>query len=199
MLSFNVAAEGRTILLLGDSLSAGYGLKVADSWPQLLQKQLQASKQPALANVSLHNASVSGKTSAEGAAEIDQLLANVKPDMLILELGANDGLRGLSITQMQQNLSSIIEKARKQNVKVLLLGMHIPPNYGRRYTKMFHESFATLADRHGIGLVPFMLEPVAAQSQYILPDGLHPNTTAQPLILDHLWPQIEATLQNLTR
>ena len=133
----------------------------------------------------------SGQTSVEGAAQIEQLLVNTSPDLVILELGANDGLRGLSIPEMKKNLANIIQQSQQAKAKVLLLGMHVPSNYGRRYSQMFHNTFQQLADEYNTALVPFMRETAATRKEFIQPDGLHPTAEAQPLILEHLWREIE--------
>ena len=178
-----------SILILGDSLSAGYGLNLEESWPALLQAQLNQSAAP----YQVHNASISGQTSAEGAAQIDELLARVKPNVVILELGANDGLRGLSIKQMKVNLQTMIEKSQQQGAQVLLVGIRTPDNYGRRYGEQFRAVFANLAQSHNTGLVPFMLAPLESvitetnRMEYIQADGLHPTAKAQPLILQPIW------------
>ena len=172
------------ILVLGDSLSAGYGINVAQSWPVLLQEKMNSQK----LNIHIHNASISGQTSAEGLAQIDQLLKISHPKLVILELGANDGLRGLSIPAMQDNLQKIISKSQLSGAKVLLVGIKTPANYGKRYGSMFENSFKVLAKNQGVALVPFMLEPLFGfKEQYIQKDGLHPNALAQPILLEHLW------------
>ncbi len=180
----------KSVLIVGDSLSAGYGIKVEQSWPSLLQIKLDQVHQQG-PKVTVHNVSISGQTSVEGAAQIEQLLVNTSPDLVILELGANDGLRGLSIPEMKKNLANIIQQSQQAKAKVLLLGMHVPSNYGRRYSQMFHNTFQQLADEYNTALVPFMLETVATRKEFIQPDGLHPTAEAQPLILEHLWREIE--------
>ncbi|MGR6874754.1 arylesterase [Pseudomonas sp. HK3] len=151
-------------------------------------------------NVTVHNASISGQTSSEGLSQIDQLLRLTQPKLVILSLGANDGLRGLSVAQMQSNLQSIIDKTLRANAKVLLVGIRVPSNYGRRYSEMFSKSFESLAHNNIVGYVPFMLAPLediitdTNRSEYIQPDGLHPTVKSQPLILEYLWPSIEPLL-----
>ena len=197
LLSLSVyASPKKHILILGDSLSAGYGIEIEQSWPTLLQQKLDQEG----IDAQVHNASISGQTSAEGLAQVEQLLKEAEPDLLILELGANDGLRGLSLSEMKQNLAGMIQQAQAKDAKVLLLGMHIPSNYGRRYTKMFHNIFIKLSEEYQTGLVPFMLAPVATEQWEVKPgmiqsDGLHPTAKAQPLILDHLWGGIEEGLR----
>lgn len=185
-----------TVLIVGDSLSAGYGIKIEQSWPTLLQAKLNNHN----INVTVHNASISGQTSSEGLSQIDQLLRLTQPKLVILSLGANDGLRGLSVAQMQSNLQSIIDKTLRANAKVLLVGIRVPSNYGRRYSEMFSKSFESLAHNNMIGYVPFMLAPLediitdTNRNEYIQPDGLHPTVKSQPLILEYLWPSIEPLL-----
>lgn len=186
-----------TLLILGDSLSAGYGIKIEQSWPSLLQKRLDDRGAP----FKVHNASISGQTSSEGVRQIDQLLQLTQPKLVILELGANDGLRGLSITQMQANLQDIISKSLQAKAQVLLVGIRVPSNYGRRYSEMFSQTFKVLADKNMISFEPFMLAPLESvitdtnRSEYIQRDGLHPTAKAQPLILEHLWPKIKEAIQ----
>lgn len=184
------------ILILGDSLSAGYGISVDKSWPSLLQEKLTKNQFPH----KVYNASISGQTSSEGATQIDQLLKISRPSLLILELGANDGLRGLSTQAMQSNLQLIIRKSLQAKAQVLLVGIRVPENYGRRYSAMFENAFQSLATDNQIAFVPFLLEPLLPvinenyRSQYIQKDGLHPTELAQPLILEHLWPTIKSNL-----
>lgn len=186
------------ILIMGDSLSAGYGIQIQDSWPALLQTRLKEKG----SSYKVHNASISGQTSSEGVRQIDQLLALTKPKLVVLELGANDGLRGLPVTEMTSNLQSIIHKSLMAKASVLLIGIKVPANYGRRYSSMFEASFKQLASKNGIPLLPFMLEPLMEivtpenKSQFIQADGLHPTAKSQPYILDHIMPALLETLSN---
>jgi acyl-CoA thioesterase-1 len=192
-----LSQTNNTLLIVGDSLSAGYGIKIEQSWPSLLQEKLDSMA----AGYTVHNASISGQTSSEGLRQIDQLLELTQPKLVILELGANDGLRGLSLSQMQLNLQNIIAKSLRSNAQVLLVGIRVPSNYGRRYSEMFSNTFKTLADDNNIGFVPFMLAPLeniindANRSEYIQGDGLHPTAKAQPMILEHLWINIEESIK----
>ena len=174
------------IVVLGDSISAGYGLDVKDAWVTLLQKKLLASKHPHR----ISNASISGDTSAGGLARIDAILARDQPAIVLLELGANDGLRGLSPTQMKANLAEIIRRSQKIGAKVLLLGMKIPPNYGKRYIDLFYNVYPQLAKELDIPLVPFLLEEVALDKNLMQADGLHPNALAQPLLAQKVEPYL---------
>ena len=181
-----LAMAAPTILIYGDSLSAGYGLALDQSWAHLLQQRLQRSGY----SHAVVNASISGETTSGGLARIEQALTEYHPNIVILELGANDGLRGLSLQEMRQNLTSMIEACRRHRARVLLLGMRIPPNYGPRYTTDFMESFPELAKAHGVALVEFMLAGVAGHTELIQEDGLHPTARAQPKLLDNLWPRL---------
>jgi len=188
------AASTKTILVMGDSLSAGYGIDPALGWVNLIQQKLSAA---ASKNQSWNmiNGSVSGETSSGGLARLDGLLKAHHPEIVIIELGANDGLRGQPIKLMQQNLQAMIAASKTSGAKVLLLGMQIPSNYGARYTGEFKQTFQTLADKNNIPLVPFMLTGVAANPEYIQSDGLHPNVIAQPIIVNNIWPTLEKMLQ----
>ncbi len=190
------AQDRDNILILGDSLSAGYGIKIEESWPVLLQSKLTDSK----LNFNVHNASISGQTTAEGVSQINKLLKLTQPKLVILELGANDGLRGLSITDMQQNLQTMITRSQLAGANVLLIGIRTPANYGRRYGQMFTQSYQQLAKQNGITLVPFMLEPLSRlitqsnKPEYIQKDGLHPTAKAQPILLQYLMPYINKSI-----
>ncbi len=190
------AQQRDNILILGDSLSAGYGIKVEESWPVLLQGKLNELQ----LGFRVHNASISGQTTAEGLAQINRLLKLTQPKLVILELGANDGLRGLPIMAMQDNLQAMITRSQLSGANVLLVGIRTPANYGRRYGQMFSKSFQQLAQRNGISLVPFMLEPLSRlitddnKAEYIQADGLHPTAQAQPILLDFLMPYINQSI-----
>lgn len=190
VLGFNTV-NAKTILVFGDSISAGYGINVEEGWASLLQHKLSATKKP----FAVVNESISGETTAGGLARIDAALAKFKPDIVLLELGANDGLRGLSPQVMQNNLSAMVTRAEKAGAKVLLLGIRIPPNYGKRYADMFYGVFNQLALNLKIAWVPFMLEDVALNPQLMQADGLHPNAAAQPIMLAHIWQYLEPLLQ----
>jgi acyl-CoA thioesterase-1 len=180
-----------TVLVFGDSLSAGYGIGQKESWAALLQERLRREK----FNYTVANASISGETSAGGASRIGAALAEFKPEVVILALGANDGLRGLPLAQMKANLSRMIREAQGRGARVLLVGMRMPPNYGPQYTEGFRQTFVDLAKEHRTGLVPFMLEPIALRRELFQPDNLHPTAEAQRLILDHLWPALKGLLK----
>lgn len=174
------------LLVLGDSLSAAYGIPAESGWVNLLQARLK--KQAYDYNVI--NASVSGETTYGGANRLPALLESHQPDIVILELGANDGLRALSIKQMQKNLSQIIQQSQAKGAIVLLLGMKLPPNYGIAYTRLFEKSFVRLKDQYDLPFIPFFLQDVALEPSLMQADKLHPNQAAQPLLLDTIWPTL---------
>jgi acyl-CoA thioesterase-1 len=166
-----------TILVFGDSLSAGYGIATEQSWPSLLQKELQREGR----EYRVINASISGETTSGGRQRIAGVLRQHRPKIMILELGANDGLRGLGITTIETNLNEIIKAARHSRASVLLVGMKLPPNYGETYIAQFEKIYPRLAKQHRIRLLPFLLEGVSAQQ--FQPDNLHPTAGAQPLLM----------------
>ena len=183
----------QTILVFGDSLSAGYGIQQAQSWPALLEQKLAQNK----TNKFLYkvvNVSISGETTSGGLARFSAALATHKPNIVIIELGANDGLRGLAIAEMQTNLSKMIVQAKIANAKVLLVGMKIPPNYGLKYSKNFSAAYTDLAKQHNIALVPFLLESVAGKPELVQADGLHPLAVAQPKLLENVRLKLETLL-----
>ena len=184
------AAEKR-ILVFGDSLSAGFGIAVSQSWPALLGQRLQANG----SRLTVTNASISGETTAGGRARFAAAMTQFKPAIVILALGANDGLRGLPVAAMQDNLDFMVAQARKQGVRVLLVGMRLPPNYGPKYTQEFDAAFRDLAKRQKVPLLPFLLEPIALDQNAFLADGLHPTAAAQAKILDHVWNALRPLLK----
>jgi acyl-CoA thioesterase I len=179
-----------TILVFGDSLSAAYGIPRESGWVSLLEQRLA---QHNLA-YKIVNASISGETSSGGLRRISATLAEYKPAIVILELGANDGLRGLPVAELEHNLSTIIQTSRKARAKVLLVGMRIPPNYGLQYTKEFNAAFSALARRLNTGLVPFLLDGTAGNPALTQADGLHPTSEAQPRLLENVWPALQVLL-----
>ena len=186
LMSISAMAKPPIILVLGDSISAGYGIEVEEGWVALLQKKLFESS----SNYSISNASISGDTSAGGLARIDQILTAQKPGIVLLQLGANDGLRGLSPVQMKKNLAEIVHRAQKSGAKVILLGMKIPPNYGKRYVDMFYNVYPQLAKELDIPMIPFLLEDVALDKDLMQADGLHPNAKAQPVLAKKIEPYL---------
>ncbi|MDD1628982.1 MAG: arylesterase [Methylococcaceae bacterium] len=186
LISMSAIAKPPIIIVLGDSISAGYGIEVDEGWVALLQKKLLEAK----INYNISNASISGDTSAGGLARIDPLLTAHKPAIVLLQLGANDGLRGLSPVQMKSNLAEIVHRAQKAGAKVILLGMKIPPNYGKRYIDMFYNVYPQLAKELNIPFVPFLLEDVALNKDLMQADGLHPNAKAQPILANKIEPYL---------
>lgn len=184
-------AGAATILVYGDSLSAGYGLARQESWPHLLAERLRRDRP----HYTVVNASISGETTQGGLRRIDEALQRHRPSIVVLALGANDGLRGASLSAMRSNLERMIEASRKSGAAVLLVGMRIPPNYGPDYTKKFAATFSEIAQARRIALVPFLLEGFADQPTYFQPDQLHPTAAAQPKILDTLWPALERLIK----
>jgi acyl-CoA thioesterase-1 len=189
--ALGAAAAEKSILIFGDSLSAAYGITQSRSWVALLEERLKRER----IDYSVANASISGDTSAGGRARIDAALARHRPTVVIVALGANDGLRGLPVAQMNANLAAIIERAQKSGARVLLIGMQMPPNYGPEYTAGVQKAVADLARRYKVALVPFMLEGFAEKREFFLPDRLHPNEQAQPLILEQVWPKLKPLLK----
>jgi len=185
------SAAAGTILVYGDSLSAAYGIGQKDGWVNLLGGRLKQSK----ADYNVVNASISGETTAGGAARIDDALGRFKPDVLVLALGGNDGLRGLPVGEMKANLGKIARTAQARGARVLVVGMRIPPNYGPKYTQAFSDAFAEVARETKSGYVPFLLERVADQRTYFQPDQIHPTAEAQPLLLDTVWKGLEPLLK----
>lgn len=185
------AASDRIVLVLGDSLSAGYGLKPAQGWVALLDKRLQDQGY----EYRVVNASVSGETTGGGLQRLPRALEMHKPSVVIVELGANDGLRGLPVAQTRDNLAKIVATATQSGARVLLVGMRMPPNYGPRYTNDFMNMFREIATSSRVELVPFLMESVALKPALIQADGLHPTAAAQPALLDTVWPHLVSLLQ----
>ena len=180
------------LLVVGDSLSAEYGLPRGSGWVALLQQRLARDK----VAIDVVNASVSGETTSGGNARLARALKLHQPQILVLELGANDGLRGLPLAVSRQSLAAMIEAGQAQGAKVLLLGMRIPPNYGARYTDAFARMYAELAQQYRVPLVPFFMEKVALDGKLMQADGLHPTAAAQPLLLDTAWPALQRLLKH---
>lgn len=185
------SAEPPVILVLGDSLSAGYGLAPGQGWVSLLQQRLKKEGY----GHRVVNASVTGETTDGGLARIDRALATHEPGIVILELGGNDGLRGLPPAQIRANLSAMIRDAQAQGARVLLLGVKVPPNYGEEYTRGFEAVFRDLAKTHRTALVPFLLEDFAEKPEFFQPDRIHPTEAAQPFMLDRVWPALKRLLK----
>jgi acyl-CoA thioesterase I len=174
------------IVVLGDSLSAAYGIEVGQGWVALVQTKLQEKHSA----YTINNESIIGDTSAGGLTRIDNALTRHKPSVVVIELGANDGLRGLSPSTLKSNLAEITRRVQKSGAKALLLSMRIPPNYGKRYTEMFYNVYPQLSKELGVPYVPFILEDVALAKELMQQDGLHPNEKAQAIIVEKIWPHL---------
>ena len=180
----------RTILVFGDSLSAGYGLPAGSGWVSLLEQRLKRDR----LDYTIVNASISGETTLGGRNRIADALEEHKPAVVIVQLGGNDGLRGNSIEETRRNLIAIVGASRKAGAKVLLVGMRIPPNYGKVYTRRFEALFAEVARQQNASLVPFMLQGFADKPEWFQSDGIHPAVEAQPRILDNIYRRLRALL-----
>ena len=189
MCTAQTAAAG-TILIVGDSISAAFGLDTRVGWVSLLEQRLKEQGH----DDKVVNASISGDTSAGGLARLPALLAAHKPDVVIVELGGNDGLRGQPPAQLKQNLASMIDASKQKGASVLLLGMQLPPNYGPRYTTMFAAVYSQLAQEKQIPWVPFFLEGVGGIPKLMQADGIHPAAQAQPQLLENVWPALKPLL-----
>ncbi len=185
-----LASQNR-ILVLGDSISAAYGIDSESAWARLLQKRLQ---EQGLNEWQVVNASISGETTDGGVRRLPKLLEQHSPRIVIIELGGNDGLRGFPPNVIESNLDTMIRLSRDAGAQVLLVGMQIPPNYGERYTSMFADIYPKLSDRYNTQLVPFFLDGIYDQDGLMQDDGIHPTAQAQPLLLDNLWPELEVLL-----
>lgn len=179
------------ILVLGDSLSAGYGVAVDSTWVALLQRRLASQGY----DYRVVNASVSGETTGGARSRLPRALELHRPQVVVLELGGNDGLRGLPLRQVRENLESLIGQAQATGAKVVLVGMRMPPNYGAAYADQFHALYGELARKYRTPLVAFFLEGVAVDERLMQADGIHPNAQAQPRLLENLWPALKSTLQ----
>lgn len=184
------AATPPVVLIVGDSLSAGYGLAIHENWPSLLQERLAAAGYPHR----VVNASISGDTTSGGLARLPGALERHAPSVVLIGLGGNDGLRGLPVAEIRRNLAAMIQLSESAGADVVLAGIHIPPNYGPRYTDAFHAIYHELAQECGAGLIPFILEGVALDAELIQEDGIHPNAEAQPVIVKNVWPALEPLL-----
>lgn len=185
------AQAAPTILVLGDSLSAEYGIQRGKGWVTLLEQRLKEKQ----LDYSVVNASISGDTTSGGAARLPAALAQHKPAVVIIELGANDGLRGLPIAASRTNFDSMITASQKAGAKVLLVGMQLPPNFGRETTEKFKGMFGELAQKHKTALAPFLLDGFADKPEAFQADGIHPLATSHPRMLDNVWPALEPLLK----
>jgi acyl-CoA thioesterase-1 len=190
LLCWAQGALAGTVLVVGDSISAAFGLETSQGWVHLLQQRLDAASP----DYRVVNASISGDTTAGGLSRLPALLEEHEPEVVILELGGNDGLRGQSPTQLKQNLAAMTEMSQEARAKVLILGMLMPPNLGRRYTEAFAKVFPEIAVEHDVPLVPFLLEGVAGVPSMMQSDQIHPTAEAQSKLLDNVWPALEPLL-----
>ncbi|VAX11139.1 Arylesterase precursor [hydrothermal vent metagenome] len=181
-----LSAAQETILVLGDSLSAAFGIPKQHGWVNLLQRRLHEQRY----DYRVANGSISGETTAGGLARLTPMLNHFKPSIVIVELGVNDGLRGLSLKVMQENLTKIIRRVRRHHAKVLLVGMQLPPNYGLAYTSLFHSRYRKLSEQLGLPLVPFLMQGLNNDSTHFQTDDLHPTAAAQPIILENIWQKL---------
>lgn len=180
-----------TLLVWGDSLSAGYGIDRTNAWATLLDQKLKQEGY----RYELVNASISGETTAGGLSRLPQELTRSKPAIVVIELGANDGLRGLPIPVMRANLQAMIKASQATGARVMLIGMQLPPNFGPVYAQKFQEVYADLAKEHHTALLPFMMEGFAQKPEMFQNDSIHPTAQAQPLILQNLWPHLKPLLK----
>lgn len=184
-------AQGYTALVIGDSISAAYGLKESDGWVYLAEQSLREQGH----DVTIVNASISGDTTGGGLRRLPDALQRFSPDLLIIELGGNDGLRGYPPKSMQQNLEQMAQLAQNEGARVLILGMMIPSNYGAAYLKMFGKAFVDASNNTDSDFVPFLLEPIAQDRDYFQADGIHPTAQAQPLLVEHVMPALLTILE----
>lgn len=184
-------AQAQSILVVGDSISAAYGIEIKQGWVARLQQRIDEKK----LSYQVVNASMSGDTSAGGRTRLSALLEQHQPELVIIELGGNDGLRGLPLPRLKENLQAMVEAARQQGSRVIVLGMRIPPNYGPRYTEGFYQVYQQLKQELEVPVLDFFLEGVGGVPGMVQNDGIHPTVIAQPVLLENVWPLIEAQLQ----
>jgi acyl-CoA thioesterase-1 len=185
LLAFSGTVAARTILVFGDSLSAAYGVPENAGWVALLGERLKQRK----SDYTVMNASISGETTAGGAARIGKTLASAKPSIVIVQLGANDGLRGLPVTELKKNLTAIVQASKREGARVVLVGMQLPPNYGVPYVNQFRAAFGEVAKDERVAFVPFLLEGLDKREQFQA-DNLHPTAAAQPILLENVWKKV---------
>lgn len=190
LLSTALAADEATIVIVGDSLSAAYGMEQGEAWPSLLQQRLDQHGHP----YRVFNSSITGETTQGGLSRLPRLLEKRRPAIVILELGGNDGLRGLPLEVTRDNLAAMIEQSQSAGARVVLAEMRIPPNYGRSYTEKFNGAYSELAAQYEVVLLPFVLQEIALEPGMMQADGIHPTAAAQPIILDQVWSALEPLL-----
>ncbi|HED14078.1 MAG TPA: arylesterase [Gammaproteobacteria bacterium] len=189
------AATPASILILGDSLSSGYGLEQGSGWVALLQQRLLSETLPDHAVAVTINASISGDTTDSGLKRLPALLRRHQPGITVIELGGNDGLRGFPLAIIENNLATMIKLVRAEGSRVLLLGMRIPPSYGRRYSEAFHKIYLDLQKQYQLALVPFLLQGIGGHPKLMQADGIHPNALAQAMMLELVWPELNRVLK----
>lgn len=191
MLSFTAHSQAKTIMILGDSISAGFGISPEQGWVNLLQKRIDSQKPQ---QHKVINASVSGETTSGAIARLPKLLLVHKPDLIVIELGGNDGLRGQPPQMIQNNLAQLIQLSQKSQAKVILFGMKLPPNYGTAYNSAFENNYKVLSLRYKVTLLPFFMQGVAGRNDLMQSDKIHPNAKAQTILLNNAFPTIKAAL-----
>lgn len=187
LFSFPVHAQEKTILILGDSLSASYGIPVEDGWVSLLEQRLVRQN----VKYKVINASISGETTLGVKTRLNKLLNEYSPELVVIELGANDGLRGFALSEIEKNLSEIVNAIKKIGVAVLLVPMQLPPNYGTAYNQHFMSIYKSVSEKQDVNLSTFILKDIAQHSELMQADGLHPTKEAQAMMLDNVWPSLE--------
>lgn len=187
---FSTNASSNTLLVLGDSLSAGYNMSIEQAWPNLLGDALKNKGK----SVTVINGSISGDTTGNGLSRLPSLLKQHNPDSVLIELGANDGLRGFPPQLVENNLKTMIDTIQAQNSQVILMQIRIPPNYGKRYSEAFSQLYPTIASEKSVPLIPFFLEQVIVKPEWMMQDGLHPKPDAQPWIADFMAEQLDPLL-----
>jgi len=192
LLCASAAAHAATLLVYGDSLSSAYGIGAREGWVTLLEERLKREK----FDYNVVNASISGETTSGGAVRIEEVLARVRPAVVVVELGGNDGLRGLPVSQAIANLSRIVEASQRRGARVLLVGLRMPPNYGPAYTREFEAAFREVARRHRVPLVPYLLQGVGERRELMQPDNIHPTAEAQPILLETVWKGLQPLLRS---
>jgi len=185
------AEDDPVILILGDSLSAAYGMELDESWPRLLQNRLTENGYA----YRIFNSSIVGDTTEGGLTRLPRLLSELHPEVVIIELGGNDGLRGLPLDVTRKNFQSMIDLSKQAGASVVLAGIRLPPNYGRKYTERFSELYVSLAADSSVKFIPFLLEGIALDSSLMLDDGIHPTAQAQPKVLQNVWQVLESVIQ----
>lgn len=190
LLLLSTGAFSKTILVIGDSISAGYGVELEDGWVNLLRERVQEQ-----GDHEVINASISGNTTTMGVGRTPPLLKKYQPDIVIIELGGNDGLQGHPLKVLERNLGEMTRMSREAGAQVLLVGIQIPPNYGGRYTQEFFATFPRVAEQFNVPLVPFILDRVATVDGLMQSDGVHPTPGAQPILLENVWPHLKPLLE----